>query len=237
MTPPELDVSGRERPRRAVAERRRRRVRHRLLGLRVDRHRADARGGRRHQLDRPGRDRSRPCPLRAPRDADRRRCGSRSPSGARPMPTATLHCSTTRVATGRSAWRDATSTRQRTPCGWRRWRAARGSRSRSWPERCGARRRTTACTPMPGFGALPTVQPTCSRSARRLAHPALARCAGGLRATCRGGGARPPRLSCRTPMRALHATWQSAVRAGPEIDRRRPAGRGAEARRAGAANR
>ena len=65
----------RERAGRAAADRGRRRVRHRLLGLRVDRHRAHARGGRGHELDQPGRDR--PCQgaLRAPGRADRRRPG------------------------------------------------------------------------------------------------------------------------------------------------------------------
>ena len=50
---------------RAAADDGRRRVRHRLPRLRVDRHRAAARGGRRLQLDRPGRDRPRAGAVRA----------------------------------------------------------------------------------------------------------------------------------------------------------------------------
>ena len=82
------------RDRRPAADDGRRRVRHRLPRLGVDRHRADARGGRRVLVDRAGRDRARAPALRDARGADRRGCRpTRVPPPARPS-TATPACST-----------------------------------------------------------------------------------------------------------------------------------------------
>ena len=85
------------RDRRPAADDGRRRVRHRLPRLGVDRHRADARGGRRVLVDRPGRDRARAAAVRDARGADRRGSGPAWRSTASRPSTATPGCSTSRA--------------------------------------------------------------------------------------------------------------------------------------------
>ena len=111
-----------------------------------------------------------------------------------------------------------------------------GSRSRSWRPRCGARRPTTACTPMPGCGALPMGHPT---RADRLVD-SLTRLWPDAQEVFAPLAAEEELLRhgfLPEPMRALHASWQAAVR--PVLGlivADLPAG-GAEPGRADAANR
>ena len=177
----------------------------------MDRHRADARGGRGHQLDRPGRDRPCPGPLRAARDADRRR---RRPDRLRPRrrtPTATPRCSTTRAATGPSPSRGATCTRRPTPCGWRRWRAALAPLARAGGQDAARGDIPPACTPTPGSGAWPTAAGRRATARRTRSTRLLAGRAGRLRATRRRGGAPRATASCRSRCERCTRRWQARV--------------------------
>ena len=153
----------------------------------MDRNRADARGGRGHELALAGRDRPRPCVLRAALAASPAMIPTTWPSGEPAATTATRVFSTTRARTGPSAiarrYLYDTADHVRLSARWRR------AVSRRWPIWWQGSARGDIprwCTSTPGSAAWPKAGADARGPTPGSPRSTVAGCALDLRAAPRG---------------------------------------------------